>query len=431
MSSSTHRNHRLSDGLVADIVGSAALTRPTDPSVFGARLADSPAVLRDLTERARLRRRYELLLENATGAAGIIDETGRLCGTSHGLHRYIGDAVSLVDSYADGCWDEPDLEDLTCRLRRLVDGGPRTTDRLIARLGAPGTEKRWVEVVATNHLDDPAVQGIVFNLRDADDAMRAAEKSDRFSSLLETATDAAVLLDRDRRALWDNGAMPRLLGRDDAEGSTIADVVPPEITEQIQSAARARQHGLELDERRERRTMLPNRLALIEHLDVQLGSRPTDLAVFHFDLDRVHETVEAFGHDAGDRLVQAGAQLLAHATGPSERIFHVDSSEFVVVREAVVDAQEAAVRGAELLDGLRGTVDIDGFGFSLTASVGVASGFSRATELLASAGAAVREARRRGGDRIEICTDLSREESSVVQDRVWSRVGPSPRCSPD
>ena len=432
--------------------------------------------LRDVTDRARLRRRYDLMLAHATGAAGIIDEAGRLRWSSHGLARYTGDADTLVDSYLQGCWERPHLEELVARLRHLADGGPGTTDRMVARLGAPGTPKRWVEVVATNHCDDPAAEGIVFNVRDADDAVRAAESSSRFSDLLEFANDAAALLDRDLRFLWANRAMRELLGAAAVEGSPVADVIPAGIVEHVTaqigfdlathtswrgeisvplgdgvltlectvvahrdtsgdleyisvvsrdiSAVHAHERTREYYDRHDALTRLPNRRALVEHLEAELqGDRP-QLAVLHVDIDRVHEVREVFGHEAGDRLLQAGARALAETAAPNERLFHAGSSAFVVVVPDVVDVHEALARASELLQALRSMVEIDVFPMYVTVSVGVATGTSQhaAADLLAGASVAATDARRRGGDRVEVYTDVLRDESSLLREEVSTRL---------
>ena len=79
----------------------------------------------------------------------------------------------------------------------------------------------WQEAIATNLLDDPAVNGIVVNARDiterklAEQALRESEE--RYRSLVEASPDAIVLAGLDGTILMINQSGVELFGRKDME----------------------------------------------------------------------------------------------------------------------------------------------------------------------------------------------------------------------
>lgn len=97
---------------------------------------------------------------------------------------------------------------------------------MMARPGAPITTQfrarhrdgswRWMESVATNLLDDPAVHGVVSNTRDISERHRAEEalreSEERFRSAFEHALAGMALTDRDGRFVWVNESLCRMLG---------------------------------------------------------------------------------------------------------------------------------------------------------------------------------------------------------------------------
>ncbi len=93
--------------------------------------------------------------------------------------------------------DRPALQAMFARLRAEAGSTERVTFRLPRGDGAP----RWIEMAASNLLDDPAVRGIVINARDitesfeADVAVRASEE--RLRAYLSSVTDAICVLASD------------------------------------------------------------------------------------------------------------------------------------------------------------------------------------------------------------------------------------------
>ena len=133
----------------------------------------------------------------------------------------------------------------------------------------------------------------------------------------------------------------------------------------------AHAHALDLAEqaRRDPLTGLPNRLALMERLEVSRTSGPGHglVSVCFIDLDNLKIVNDGLGHSAGDRLLRAvGDQLLAGHQGAVARF---GGDEFVVVAEDRTVAEALEVARAVLASIER--VQVPGVAAHLTASIGV------------------------------------------------------------
>lgn len=145
-----------------------------------------------------------------------------------------------------------------------------------------------------------------------------------------------------------------------------------------QSADVERELRLEEIARIDSLTGLANRAAITDRLHRALeglqGPNPaTGVAVMVVDLDHFKSVNDAFGHAAGDRVLEVLSQRLAGSLRENESVGRVGGDEFIVVSEGVGDlatAEQAAARLVEHLDGVQ--VDIDGSLVAVTSSVGVA-----------------------------------------------------------
>jgi diguanylate cyclase (GGDEF)-like protein/PAS domain S-box-containing protein len=147
-------------------------------------------------------------------------------------------------------------------------------------------------------------------------------------------------------------------------------------------------------------TGLPNRQALMEHLDQVLtrgGSLP--VAVFVVDVDRFKGINDLLGHDAGDAVLLEVGRRIREATSEGDMLARLGGDEFGLVREGLTgdgDARELARRVAEAVAGSFAVADRE---LDASASVGVTVARDpsrKVTELLREADAAVRDAKQRG-----------------------------------
>lgn len=151
-------------------------------------------------------------------------------------------------------------------------------------------------------------------------------------------------------------------------------------------------------------TGLPNRAALLEHIEVSLeglGDGDRSVVVFFVDLDRFKLINDSLGHAVGDRLLEQVADRFRAVLRPDDVVGRFGGDEFVVVCEQSGDEPLATAVADRLRDELSAPFVVDGRELVITASVGIAQAFdpaSRADELIRDADVAMYQAKGRGRD---------------------------------
>lgn len=167
-------------------------------------------------------------------------------------------------------------------------------------------------------------------------------------------------------------------------------------------------------------TGLLNRRALMAHLDGRLADgHPGPVAIVFLNLDRLKAVNDHLGHKAGDRFIEAFAQLLSEAADASSVIARFGGDEFVIVPTVPMDA-EAAEALAELLQTqVHKQVEVDGETITRTVSIGVAVGVpgsDNASDLLRRADQAVVSAKNVGGNAVAAFNPEMAEKYAIRND---------------
>ena len=122
-------------------------------------------------------------------------------------------------------------------------------------------------------------------------------------------------------------------------------------------------------------TGLPNRHQLVERLRAAIG-RIADhgamLAVLFLDLDRFKTINESLGHEAGDRLLVEVSARLQSVLNPGDTLARLGGDDFVVLLDALADAEGAARAAERLLAALRAPFQLGERLVYTGASVGIA-----------------------------------------------------------
>jgi diguanylate cyclase len=167
-------------------------------------------------------------------------------------------------------------------------------------------------------------------------------------------------------------------------------------------------------------TGLLNRRAVIAHLDERLADgQPGPVALVFLNLDRLKAVNDHLGHKAGDRFIEAFAQLLGEAADVSSVIARFGGDEFVIVPAAPMGAEAAEVLAKELQTRVHKQVAVDGETITRTVSIGVAVGVpgrDNASDLLRQADQAVVSAKSVGGNAVAAFDPEMSEKYAIRND---------------
>jgi diguanylate cyclase len=167
-------------------------------------------------------------------------------------------------------------------------------------------------------------------------------------------------------------------------------------------------------------TGLLNRRAVIAHLDDRLAAgRPGPIALVFLNLDRLKAVNDHLGHKAGDRFIEAFAQLLREACDASSVIARFGGDEFVIVPTVPMNAEAAEVLAKELQTQVHQQVAVDGETITRTVSIGVAAGIpgsDNASDLLRQADQAVVSAKAFGGNAVVAFNPEMAEKYAIRND---------------
>jgi len=153
-------------------------------------------------------------------------------------------------------------------------------------------------------------------------------------------------------------------------------------------------------------TDLPNRRVLQRALKqaVARAGQGVPSAVVLLDMDNLKMINDSLGHSAGDKALIALAKRLQHHLRPQDLLARVAGDEFVVLLEDVNWDQAVDIAQRLRQAVVNAPVAIDGRDVFLTVSLGVVpvAACSDVEQLLASADAAMYQAKLRGGNRVQI-----------------------------
>jgi diguanylate cyclase (GGDEF)-like protein/PAS domain S-box-containing protein len=251
---------------------------------------------------------FKTLVQEASDLIVVSDEEGSV--------RYVSPAMERILGFEPGevmGWNP--LEFLN------ADDSGHVVAAIAGTLGLPGPDGpvqcrarhrdgswRWLEIIVTNLLEDPDVQGIVLNARDITERKELEEQLER-------------------RALHD--ALTGLPNR-----ALLHDRIV---------------HALERLER-----------------DPGLGA-----AVLLLDLDDFKRVNDTLGHDAGDRVLVATARRLRAVVRPHDTVARLGGDEFVVVCQDL-DAEGAAAVAERIAGAFAEPFHLGASALRVRASIGTA-----------------------------------------------------------
>jgi diguanylate cyclase (GGDEF)-like protein len=149
-------------------------------------------------------------------------------------------------------------------------------------------------------------------------------------------------------------------------------------------------------------TGLGNRLRLREdfgRMSRRTMKGGTQLALHFIDLDGFKAINDAFGHPAGDHVLQQVARRLEAIVRETDVVARLGGDEFVILQEQVIDRSEAELLGRRVIRRISEVYELGGDEFWISASVGIAMAPECGSELealLSAADAALYRSKAKG-----------------------------------
>jgi diguanylate cyclase (GGDEF)-like protein/PAS domain S-box-containing protein len=356
-------------------------------------------------ELRRSDERFKALVQHASDVIMVVDRTGTIQYVSPAFERLLG--YRPTDAVGSTAMDlaHPDDVDAARRAIGTVQDATGAAARMEVRIREQSGAWRWFDASVMNLVSDPGVAGVVVNLRDISERMRAQdelrEAEQRFRGAFEDAPIGMALSDRDGRLFRVNRALADMLGYQPHElrGMNVTDITHAEDREasrrQLSGLVEGDAPGYQIEKRyvhkdghalwvsisvsvvrdadgepaytigqiediTERKataerlahaaihdplTGLPNRVLFVDRLAralVRARRHDNKVGVIFLDLDRFKVVNDSLGHATGDQLLKAISERLLEALRPEDTVARFGGDEFVVLCEDVPD--EATVR---------------------------------------------------------------------------------------
>jgi len=403
-------------------------------------------------------RRFRALVQSSSDLVFAVDLTSTVTYASPSCTKVLGyEPEVLLGSETGLLVHEDDIEDLRATLGSTVGDTGGSVEFCIRVRHQNGTW-RWLEGLATNLLDDPAVAGMVINARDVTERRTRLERQAAISDLgrevlrattLEASVKSAAgvinrivhsrectitgVLESNRAGetsdaesglSWDGAGstassdQPGLrvpVGDPDHPLAYIEvfkdDLITPADEQFVESvsgivlSATVRfgaEDAIRHQAMHDPLTGLPNRALFNDRLEHALSRRSRIagyVAVMIVDLDGFKNVNDSLGHLTGDELLIAVADRFGAQLRGFDTIARLGGDEFAILFDELDTADQAGRVAQRVLDALVVPLPLPDREVAIGASVGIAltdQADTKADRLLADADAAMYRAKREG-----------------------------------
>ena len=213
------RRYRRKDGSILELYTRTALVRDNEGRPLYAAGIGTDRTERNTARRAleRSEARRRALIENSRDLFVVLDASSIVTYVSPGVGCMLGyEPDELVGRQPTWLVHPDDHEALTDEYAAvLAAGSGRHPETFVFRACTAQGAWRHLEAVATNLIDDPAVGGVLLNVRDVTERQRSLEaltdSEARYRTIVETAQEGIWMVDPLNRITFANGALARLL----------------------------------------------------------------------------------------------------------------------------------------------------------------------------------------------------------------------------
>lgn len=165
-------------------------------------------------------------------------------------------------------------------------------------------------------------------------------------------------------------------------------------------------------------TELPNRLQLINHIDIHHKGRIRDLgenfAIAFFDLDDFKRINDGMGHSTGDAFLKEVSLRLQHCLNGIGQVYRLGGDEFILLLAHTKDQEYIAGIIQSAIDAINRPWSFSGNGLHVSASAGIAlypKDGQDADSLIKAADMAMYEAKQKGKNRYHFFNEAMHEAS--------------------
>ncbi len=407
--------------------------------------------------------RFRALVQHSADVIIVTDELGTITYASPSASRVFGREPDELVGTASVDLVHPD--DLRTLSESLADPESRQrTSTITHRVIDANGDPRWVETTRTNLVEDAAVEGLVFNIRDITARVETEQDTQRLTDIFEVTEDLVVIVDtaarllyanRAAREFWQTGSDPlsdelgleQFLPEESARrfareiepvarrdgvwsGEVVVEAVDDEpvsmstqflvhrgadgeiefystVMRDISERKRF-EHELAHQATHDPLTGLPNRTMLLDRLSASLRTARrtgTRVAVLFLDLDHFKVVNDSLGHSLGDQLLMSIAERLDLAVRPGDTIARFGGDEFVLMCRNLNGPEDATVIADRVSDAISRPFDLGDSEVYVGASIGIALSDDETEDpetLIRDADAAMYRAKDRGRARFEI-----------------------------
>jgi diguanylate cyclase (GGDEF)-like protein/PAS domain S-box-containing protein len=422
-------------------------------------------ILSDTTERKRAEEAYHAVVEHSLQGLHVLQDQREIFANSayaEMLGYTVEELLALSPKQVRNLVHPDDQEIAWGHVRNRIEGKPAPAHyefRIIRKDGSV----RWVETFPTRieYRRKPALQVAMVDITDrklAEATLRNSEE--RYRTLVESSTDAILMLDREKNAITCNQAFLDLFGyqKSEVEGQSIKIVHPSEesfraygkatypLVERVGSLREEwdlmRKDGTifsaeivtspirsldgtttgyiciirNITERKRAEeelaymathdslTGLPNRTLFSDRLTMALTQArrsQKNIAVMLLDLDYFKDVNDTLGHSVGDQLLRAVGNRLSGLLRKGDTVARIGGDEFLLLLPELRQIEYATTLAQKILEAFREPFAFNNHQLHITTSIGIAifpDDGDNADTLMKSADIAMYRAKNKGRD---------------------------------
>ncbi|MFO7591909.1 MAG: PAS domain S-box protein [Acidimicrobiia bacterium] len=187
--------------------------------------------------------RFRALVQHSRDLIVVLDDQGRIEYVSPAAERLLELDPDEMRGVEGLTLVHPDDAELAATLLFEMLAEPGATREMHMRLRHRDGSYRTVDSIGESRLDDPAVHGIVLNIRDITDRADAERElrsvQERFRSLVQHASDVITVVDAEGKISYASPSMAHVLGYDPVEviGTNALDLVHPDDRDRVFEAS--------------------------------------------------------------------------------------------------------------------------------------------------------------------------------------------------